>query len=85
MCFCFHFEQNFTKPGEQEAVRCDTRAQLMQRGCQMDEIISPENRISIVKETPLSISFNQQEPVQLSPQNISLKIRPGKWKSFIVI
>uniref|UniRef100_A0A3Q4AUH3 Integrin beta n=1 Tax=Mola mola TaxID=94237 RepID=A0A3Q4AUH3_MOLML len=75
---------NFTKPGEQEAVRCDTRAQLMQRGCQMDEIISPENRISIVKETPLSISFNQQEPVQLSPQNISLKIRPGHSTTFSV-
>lgn len=84
MCFCLHFEQNFTKAGEQEAARCDTQAQLIERGCQRDEIISPANNVSIVKETPLSESFNQQEPVQLSPQKISLKLRPGKWNHLIL-
>ncbi|KAI4809049.1 hypothetical protein KUCAC02_017964 [Chaenocephalus aceratus] len=40
---------NFTKAGEQEAVRCDTKAQLMKRGCEREEIISPENTLAIVK------------------------------------
>ncbi|KAE8299798.1 Integrin beta-2 Cell surface adhesion glycoproteins [Larimichthys crocea] len=68
---------NFTKQGEQEAARCDTQAQLIERGCKLDEIISPENNVSTVKKDPLSDSSSQQEPVQLSPQKISLNLRPG--------
>ncbi|KAF3857886.1 hypothetical protein F7725_011087 [Dissostichus mawsoni] len=70
---------NFTKAGEQEAVRCDTKAQLMKRGCKREEVISPENTVDIVKEDPLSVSFDKQQkqPVQLSPQKISLRLRPG--------
>ena len=77
VCFCIPFVQNFTKAGEQEAVRCDTQAQLIKRGCKREEIISPKNNLTIVKKDPLSTSFNQQEPVQLSPQKISLRLRPG--------
>ncbi|XP_054471925.1 integrin beta-2 [Anoplopoma fimbria] len=75
---------NFTKAGEQDAVRCDTQAQLIRRGCKREEIISPENKLSIVKEDPLSLSFNQQEPVQLSPQKINLRLRPGLPTTFSV-
>ncbi|KAM4608389.1 integrin beta-2 [Polymixia lowei] len=89
--YCVWCKQlNFTKPGEQEAARCDTRAQLMERGCTEDEILSPKNFIQVVKSLPLSQSFqvnpnqNQQEPVQLSPQEIKLKLRPKLPTTFTV-
>lgn len=77
MYFYLFSVQNFTKAGEQEAVRCDTQAQLIERGCQWNEIISPGNNVSILKEVALSKSFNQHEPVQLTPQKIRLRLRPG--------
>ncbi|XP_053184416.1 integrin beta-2 isoform X1 [Scomber japonicus] len=75
---------NFTKAGEQEAARCDTKAKLMDRGCEAEDIISPENKLTVVKKVPLSQSFNQQEPIQLSPQTIELKLRPGLPHKFTV-
>ncbi|XP_063743515.1 integrin beta-2 isoform X2 [Eleginops maclovinus] len=83
--YCVWCKQlNFTKAGEQEAVRCDTKAQLMKKGCKREEIISPNNTLEIVKNVPLSVSFIQQEPVQLSPQEINLKLRPGLPTTFRV-
>ncbi|XP_042350248.1 integrin beta-2 [Plectropomus leopardus] len=83
--YCMWCQQlNFTKAGEQEAVRCDTWAQLITRGCKNEEIISPKNNLTIVKKDPLSESFNQQEPVQLSPQKINLRLRPGLPTTFSV-
>uniref|UniRef100_A0A7N6B1J1 Integrin beta n=1 Tax=Anabas testudineus TaxID=64144 RepID=A0A7N6B1J1_ANATE len=70
--------------GEQEAARCDTKAQLIARGCEMDNIISPQNTITIEKKDPLSTSFDQEEPVQLSPQKINLILRPGLPTTFSV-
>ncbi|XP_034042449.1 integrin beta-2 [Thalassophryne amazonica] len=76
--YCVWCKQlNFTKAGEQEASRCDTKAQLKARGCKDEDIISPTNKLRIIKATPLSTSFNQQEPVQLNPQEIKLRLRPG--------
>uniref|UniRef100_A0A8C4GUU9 Integrin beta n=1 Tax=Dicentrarchus labrax TaxID=13489 RepID=A0A8C4GUU9_DICLA len=75
---------NFTKSGEQETVRCDTKAKLIERGCKTEDIIFPEDSKQIDKEDPLSESFNQEKPVQLSPQKISLKLRPGLSTTFSV-
>lgn len=80
---CLCVEQNFTKPGEQEAARCDTRSKLKERGCKDNDIISPENDQRIDQNTPLSTSFSQQDPVQLSPQRISLRLRPGEFILFV--
>ncbi|KAM7406806.1 hypothetical protein PAMA_002837 [Pampus argenteus] len=83
--YCVWCQQlNFTKAGEQEAARCDTWTQLIERGCKKEEIISPENNVSIVKNNPLSTSFKQQEPVQLSPQELRLRLRPGLPTTFSV-
>ncbi|XP_070770469.1 integrin beta-2 [Enoplosus armatus] len=83
--YCVWCKQlNFTKAGEQEAARCDTQAQLIERGCTSEEIIYPENIKTIVKNDSLSDSFNQQEPVQLSPQKMSLRLRPGLSTTFSV-
>ncbi|KAJ3592537.1 hypothetical protein NHX12_007664 [Muraenolepis orangiensis] len=87
--YCVWCKQlNFTKPGEQEAVRCDTLSQLVARGCSNDDIISPKNFYGVVRSTPLSSSFNkrqqQQEPIQLAPQEVLLKLRPGMPSTFTV-
>ncbi|CAL8267474.1 unnamed protein product [Lota lota] len=87
--YCVWCKQlNFTKPGEQEAVRCDTRSQLMARGCSDDSIISPKNSYTVVKDKPLSGSFNkeqtQQEAIQLAPQEVQLQLRPGMPSTFTV-
>uniref|UniRef100_A0A3Q0R2W5 Integrin beta n=1 Tax=Amphilophus citrinellus TaxID=61819 RepID=A0A3Q0R2W5_AMPCI len=75
---------NFTKAGEQEAVRCDTKAILRRKGCQETEIISPENKPEITKNDPLSASSENKEVVQMSPQKINLELRPGLPISFNV-
>ncbi|XP_071212100.1 integrin beta-2-like [Salvelinus alpinus] len=74
---------NFTKPGEQEAARCDTRAQLEERGCKEKDIISPQNTLTVTKNTALSTdAFVKDEPIQLRPQEVSLKLRPGLPRTF---
>ncbi|CAG5866009.1 unnamed protein product [Menidia menidia] len=75
---------SFSKRGEQEAVRCDTRAQLRQRGCQEEEILYPENTLNITMNKSLSTSFSQQDPVQISPQKVHLHLRPGLPTTFTV-
>ncbi|XP_068428566.1 integrin beta-2 [Clinocottus analis] len=83
--YCVWCQQlNFTKAGEQDAVRCDTQTNLIRRGCKREEIISPKNHLTIVQGDALSTSFNQQEPVQLSPQKISLRLRSGGSTTFSV-
>uniref|UniRef100_I3K8D4 Integrin beta n=1 Tax=Oreochromis niloticus TaxID=8128 RepID=I3K8D4_ORENI len=81
--FLLPFMQNFTKAGEQDAVRCNTRANLISAGCQENEIISPANKLNIAKNDPLSASENGQV-VQMRPQKIDLDLRPGLPVSFNV-
>lgn len=75
--------QDFTKKGEQDAVRCDTRAELIKKGCKENEIISPENKRNIAKDDPLSASQNGQV-VQMRPQKIDLDLRPGQWNRLML-
>uniref|UniRef100_A0A8C5I6Q7 Integrin beta n=1 Tax=Gouania willdenowi TaxID=441366 RepID=A0A8C5I6Q7_GOUWI len=76
------FLENFTKAGEQEAVRCDTVEELMERGCRMEDVISPKNDIDITANQALSPEG--REPVQMRPQRINLKLRPGLPATFKV-
>nr|ALJ30161.1 CD18 transcript 1 [Paralichthys olivaceus]ALJ30162.1 CD18 transcript 2 [Paralichthys olivaceus] len=83
--YCMWCQQlNFTKAGEQEAARCDTQAQLIAKGCMKEEIISPQHSVLINKKDPLTTSFKELAAVQLSPQKISLKLRPGLPATFNV-
>ncbi|XP_041663523.1 integrin beta-2 isoform X2 [Cheilinus undulatus] len=83
--FCVWCKQlDFTKTGEQEAVRCDTRAELLKKGCRREEIISPENHAIVERDDSLSGSLTQQEPIQLRPQSMSLSLRPGLPQTFRV-
>ncbi|KAM9365076.1 integrin beta-2 [Pholidichthys leucotaenia] len=86
--FCAWCQQlNFTKPGEQEAVRCDTISNLQSKGCKNDKIIYPTNKQEIKQQNPLSksdSSSQSREPVQMTPQKISLELRPGLTQTFRV-
>ena len=63
--------QNFTGLGEPDSVRCDTREQLLLKGCAADDIIDPRS---------LAETYDDQEGVQkqLSPQKVTLHLRPGR-------
>ncbi|XP_056092875.1 integrin beta-2 [Rhinichthys klamathensis goyatoka] len=65
---------NFTKTGEQEAARCDTKALLIDRGCPPNSIINPLNIWKPVLNKSLAAGPN---PVQIQPQQIELDLRPG--------
>ncbi|XP_024142455.1 integrin beta-2 [Oryzias melastigma] len=83
--YCSWCQQlNFTRGGKQETIRCDTRAQLKEKGCMEEHILSPGNNMTVSENLPLSSSSGGGEPVQLSPQKISLKLRPGLPKTFQV-
>ncbi|XP_060944579.1 integrin beta-2 [Limanda limanda] len=83
--YCAWCQQlNFTKAGERETARCDTQAQLIAKGCKKEEIISPQNGVFPSKNDPLTSSFKEKGAVQLSPQKISLKLRPGLPETFNV-
>uniref|UniRef100_A0A8C3V978 Integrin beta n=1 Tax=Catharus ustulatus TaxID=91951 RepID=A0A8C3V978_CATUS len=63
---------NFTKAGEPDTVRCDTIEQLKQRGCPDSEIVFPDNEIKRTQDR----SLNQD--IQLTPQEVHLKLRTGQ-------
>ncbi|KAM5125225.1 LOW QUALITY PROTEIN: integrin beta-6-like [Callospermophilus lateralis] len=71
-------QENFTHPsgvGE----RCDTPANLLAKGCQLTFIENPVSQIEILKNKPLSVcrQKNSSDIVQIAPQNLILKLRPG--------
>ncbi|XP_077900897.1 integrin beta-2 isoform X3 [Ictidomys tridecemlineatus] len=68
---------NFTGQGEPDSVRCDTREQLLKKGCAADDIMEPR-----------SLAEPQQDLEgawkQLSPQKVTLHLRPGQAAVFNV-
>lgn len=69
---------NFTKPGEPEAVRCDTKKKLKEKGCPVENIINPPSNQIYIQNRPLTKSSGTtKNPVQMKPQEIELNLRPG--------
>ncbi|XP_008059756.1 integrin beta-2 [Carlito syrichta] len=68
---------NFTGPGDPDSIRCDTRQQLLMRGCAADDIMDPRS---------LAEAQEDQEGgrKQLSPQKVTLYLRPGQAAAFNV-
>ncbi|XP_067595758.1 integrin beta-2 isoform X1 [Pseudorca crassidens] len=68
---------NFTGQGEPDSTRCDTREQLLSKGCATDDIIDPRSH-----------AMTQEDQVggqkQLSPQKVTLYLRPGQAAVFNV-
>ncbi|XP_038605278.1 integrin beta-2 [Tachyglossus aculeatus] len=69
---------DFTKRGEPDSIRCDTKEQLIQRGCEEGNIMNP-NSVAIPEEREM---LNNQK--QLTPQKMRLQLRPGQAAVFNV-
>ncbi|XP_072468235.1 integrin beta-6 isoform X2 [Notamacropus eugenii] len=77
--------KDFTHPsgiGE----RCDTAENLLAKGCLPHAIENPASSIEILRNKPLSIGSqkNSSDIVQISPQSLVLKLRPGNEKTLQV-
>ncbi|KAL6087867.1 hypothetical protein STEG23_032862, partial [Scotinomys teguina] len=59
--------------------RCDTPANLLAKGCQLPFIETPVSQVEILQNKPLSIGRqkNSSDIVQIAPQSLVLKLRPG--------
>ncbi|XP_070454040.1 LOW QUALITY PROTEIN: integrin beta-2-like [Equus przewalskii] len=68
---------NFTGQGEPDSHRCDTREQLLQKGCAADDIMDPRS----FAETQEDQKRGQK---QLSPQKVTIHLRPGQAAAFNV-
>ncbi|KAG8505758.1 Integrin beta-2, partial [Galemys pyrenaicus] len=68
---------NFTGRGEPDSARCDTREQLLLKGCPADDIMDPQ---SLAQPQPNP----QGGQKQLSPQMVTLHLRPGQAAVFNV-
>uniref|UniRef100_A0A8C6R6C1 Integrin beta n=1 Tax=Nannospalax galili TaxID=1026970 RepID=A0A8C6R6C1_NANGA len=68
---------NFTGKGEPDSVRCDTREQLLIKGCPSDDIMKPGS-FAIPQD------FEQGGRKQLFPQKVTLHLRPGQAAAFNV-
>ncbi|XP_006876618.1 PREDICTED: integrin beta-2 [Chrysochloris asiatica] len=68
---------NFTGPGEPDSVRCDTREQLLLKGCASDDIMNPQSLVEVQKN-------RAGDRKQLSPQSVTLYLRPGQAAKFNV-
>lgn len=68
---------NFTERGEPDSLRCDTRAQLLLKGCPADDIMEPSSLAEPQYDQP-------GDRKQLSPQKVTLYLRPGQAAAFNV-
>lgn len=71
-------QENFTHPSE-AGERCNTPANLLAKGCQLTFIENPVSQVEVLQNKPLSIGRqkNSSDIVQIAPQNLILKLRPG--------
>ncbi|XP_077129448.1 integrin beta-5 isoform X2 [Ranitomeya variabilis] len=67
--------------------RCDLVDNLLQRGCAPDAIEGPKSNVAVTKSLPLShkgSGSSQADIIQVTPQRLSLSLRPGAAASFRV-
>ncbi|XP_030054041.1 integrin beta-7 [Microcaecilia unicolor] len=77
-------ERNFTKAGEADSSRCATQDELLKRGCDEHHVVNPRSSHEILENKTLSENAEEGEVIQLTPQRIRLKLRPGVRESFTV-
>lgn len=63
--------QNFTGQWKSDSIRCDTREQLLKKGCEAGDIVDPRSLAEPKEDW-------QRDQKQLSPQNVTLHLRPGR-------
>ncbi|XP_075466013.1 integrin beta-5 [Ascaphus truei] len=67
--------------------RCDLVEHLLGKGCARESIEGPVSNVTVTKGLPLSSKgsvFSQSDYIQITPQNLSLSLRPGAAVSFKV-
>ncbi|KAF1613363.1 Integrin beta-6, partial [Eudyptes chrysolophus] len=59
--------------------RCDTPENLLSKGCQLNLIEFPISEVEIHRNKPLTASTqkNNSDVTQISPQKLTLRLRPG--------
>ncbi|KAM9695674.1 integrin beta-2 [Trichechus inunguis] len=70
-------KMNFTGLGEPDSVRCNTRQQLLMKGCPANDIVDPRS----LAEAQDNLAGAGK---QLSPQSVKLYLRPGQAAMFNV-
>ncbi|KAM8818752.1 integrin beta-2-like [Rhynchonycteris naso] len=69
-------DKNFPKPEEPDSIRCDTRTELEAKGCAANDIMDPRSSADPVKD--------KKGQKQLSPEKVTLYLRPGQAAMFNV-
>ncbi|XP_012729890.2 integrin beta-6 isoform X1 [Fundulus heteroclitus] len=64
--------------------RCDTLDSLLEKGCSRDHLQFPISESHILQDRPLGRSTSDANSTQISPQKMSLKLRPGSEVTFQV-
>ncbi|MED6289527.1 hypothetical protein CHARACLAT_003744 [Characodon lateralis] len=64
--------------------RCDTLDNLLEKGCSRDHLHYPVSESQILQDRPLGKNTDDANTTQISPQKISLKLRPGSEEIFQV-
>ncbi|XP_015214761.1 integrin beta-2 [Lepisosteus oculatus] len=73
---------NFTKPGEPDSARCDTKEALEKLGCHSTDTVNPNSYHTLEKNISLN---NGKSPVQLAPQEVKMVLRPGRSNTFSAV
>uniref|UniRef100_A0A8C0WKB0 Integrin beta n=1 Tax=Castor canadensis TaxID=51338 RepID=A0A8C0WKB0_CASCN len=68
---------NFTGQWKSDSIRCDTREQLLKKGCEAGDIVDPRSLAEPKEDW-------QRDQKQLSPQNVTLHLRPEQAAAFNV-
>uniref|UniRef100_A0A3P9MIM5 Integrin beta n=1 Tax=Oryzias latipes TaxID=8090 RepID=A0A3P9MIM5_ORYLA len=76
-------EENFTD-WFSVSQRCDTLNSLLEKGCDRTHIYFPVSEAQILQDRPLEKKPGAGNQTQISPQKMSLKLRPGSEVTFQV-
>ncbi|XP_037835857.1 integrin beta-6 isoform X2 [Kryptolebias marmoratus] len=76
-------QQNFTDWCS-AAERCDSPDALLEKGCAEGHLQFPGSRSQILRDEPLGRKTNHTNSTQISPQKMSLNLRPGSEVTFQV-
>lgn len=64
--------------------RCDTPDNLLEKGCAKSQVEFPVSSGQILQDRPLGKKINNTNSTQISPQKMTLKLRPGSRVTFQV-
>ncbi|XP_034536798.1 integrin beta-6 [Notolabrus celidotus] len=64
--------------------RCDTLDVLLEKGCPRDQLEYPVSKSQILQNRPVGRKTGKVNSTQISPQKMSLKLRPGSQVTFQV-